>query len=93
MGGWGRGRGEGREGGKEWEPRGNKPERRESKEGGKEEGGGLESPKKKSGSRVSPWWRAVESLGRGFIGGPGQAGVSLSIRGERVCVWERLGDG
>lgn len=52
---------------------------------GKEEGGGLESPPKKPGSGVSPWWRAVESLGGWFSGGPGCYGVSLSI------IWEYLG--
>lgn len=71
--------------GGEINPRGVKARR------GKEEGGGLKGPPKKSGSRVSAWWRAVETLGRGFIGGPGCNGVSLSIRGECVCVWEHLG--
>lgn len=70
MGGWGRGRGEGREGGKEWERRGNKPERKESKEGGKEEDGDVgrdaglgEAQKARAEGFVvveghgNPWWR------------------------------------
>lgn len=70
MGGWGRGEGERRKGGKEWETRGNKPKRKESEEGGKDEDGvwgqmrGLENPKKPRvevftvvEGRGKPWWR------------------------------------
>lgn len=70
------GGGEGKKGGKEWEPRGNKPERKESKERGRKRMGlwgemrGLENPKK-PGPRVSWWWRAMGTLGGGFTGQAG----------------------
>lgn len=62
-GGWGRGRGEGRKGRKEWEQRGNTAERGE----GQEEDGGVGSDGEPQKARVkgfmvvegcgNPWWR------------------------------------
>lgn len=72
--------GEGRKGGKEWEPRGNKPERKERKEGGKEKDGGVGrdagfgEPPKSQGQGFHGGGGLWKTLSGGFTGGLGSAG-------------------
>lgn len=92
LGTW-QGGGKGR--GKEWEQRGSKPERRESKEGGRKRVVAWRAPKK---ARVKGF-TMVEGCGK-----PGQRvywwpwlGWGVPVHQRGVCVfgsiWEHLGDG